>query len=85
MRVGDNILSESAQSVIDDNWCFINNQLTCNAFINGNYMSNTRYAPYGKYIYVNCNIGVTYTKNIGDFPGYPNPVWYNPKGIANIL
>ena len=31
-----------------------------------------------------CNVGVTYTRNIGDLPGYSNPVWYNPKEISNI-
>jgi hypothetical protein len=25
------------------------------------------------------------TNLIGDLPGYPTPVWYHPKGIANIL
>ncbi len=29
--------------------------------------------------------GVTQTNMIGEMPGYPGEVWYNPKGIANIL
>ena len=36
-------------------------------------------------ISVHCNAGVTHTNKIGDLPGYSDPVWYNPKGIANIL
>ena len=28
---------------------------------------------------------MTKTKKIGDLPGYSDPVWYNPKGIDNIL
>ena len=28
---------------------------------------------------------MTHTKKIGNLPGYYNPVWYNPKGIANIM
>ena len=28
---------------------------------------------------------MTNTNNIGDLPGYSDPVRYNPKGIANIL
>ena len=28
---------------------------------------------------------MTHTKTIGDLLGYYDPVWYNPKGIANIL
>ena len=34
MHVGDNILSAAAEAGIDENWCLIDNQLTCNAFIN---------------------------------------------------
>ena len=49
------------------------------------YLSNIRHAPYGKYLRVHCNSGVTFINNIGDLPGYSNPVLYNPKDIANIL
>jgi hypothetical protein len=34
---------------------------------------------------IRCNAGVTCTSMIGDLPGYDGEVWYNPKGIANIL
>ena len=30
-------------------------------------------------------MGLKHTKTIGYLPGYYDPVWYNPKGIANIL
>ena len=49
------------------------------------FLSNIRDAPDGKYLRVNCNAGVTHTNKIGDLPGYSDTVWYNPKGIANIL
>ena len=62
-----------------------NNQSICNAIINGKYLSNDRDYSDGKYLRANCNLGVTYTIKIGDIPGYSNPVWYNPKGIDNIL
>ena len=67
------------------NGCLIDNQSTCNAFINVKYMSNIINFPDRQYLCVHYNAGVTYTKNIGDLPGYSNPVWYNPKGIANII
>ena len=85
MHVGNTILSATAESGINENWGLLDNQLTCNAFINGKYLSNIIDAPDGKYLCVHCNAGVTHTKKIGDLPGYSNPVWYNPKGIANIL
>ena len=35
-------------------------------------------------MYIHCNAGVTSTNLIGDLVGY-GTVWYNSKGIANIL
>ena len=34
---------------------------------------------------IRCNTGWSYTNQIGELPGYPREVWYNPCGIANIL
>ena len=85
MHLGDNILTAVVEAVIDENWCLLDNQLTCNAFINGKYLSNIRYAPDGQYLRVHCKSGVTHTNKIGDLPRYSDPVWYNPKVIAIIL
>ena len=85
MHVVDIILDAAAEAGIDENWCLIDNQSTCNAFINIKYLSNIIDAPGGKYLRVHCKSGVTHTNKIGDLPGYSDPVWYNPKGIANIL
>ena len=67
------------------NWCLLNNPSTCNAFINEKYLWKIVNAIDGKYLRVHCNAGVTYTKKIGELPGYPNTVWYNPKGLEKIL
>ena len=85
MRVGYTILDDESESDIDENWCLIDNQSTCNAFINWKYLSHTIYAPDGQYLCVHCNVGVTYTKKIGDLPRYSNHLWCNSKGVANIL
>ena len=74
MHVGDTILDVAAESSIDENWCLLDNKSTCNAFINDEYLSNTRYDPDRQYICVPCNSGVTYTNNIGGLTGYSNPV-----------
>ena len=75
MRVGDTILATAVESGIDENWCLIDDhQSTCNYLINGKYLSNTRDAPDGKYLHVHYNAGLTYTNNMGDLPGYSNPV-----------
>ena len=85
MHVVDTILAAAAEAGIDENCYLLDNQSTCNAFINGKYLSNIRDAPDGKYLRFHCNAGVTHTNKIGDLPGYSDPVWYNPKGISNIL
>ena len=85
MHMGNNILAVAAEAGIDENWCLLDNQSTCTTVINKKYLSNIRDAPYGQYISVHCNAGMTHTNKIGDLPGYSDPIWYNPKGIANIL
>ena len=85
MHLVDTILAAASEARIDENWCLLDNQKTCNAFINRKYLSNVIDAPDGKYLRVHCNSGLTHTNKIGDLPGYSYPVWYNPKGIANIL
>ena len=85
MHVGDTILAAKVESGIDEILCLFDNQSTCNAFINGKYIWYTRNSPYGQYLYVHCNEGLTYNNKIGDIPRYSNNVWYNPKGIANIM
>ena len=85
MHVGNTILDAAAETGIDENWCLLDNQSTCNAFINKKYLSNIIDATDRKYIRFHCNVGVTHTNKIGDLPGHSDPLWYNPKGIANIL
>ena len=81
----DTILADAEESGIGINWYLINNQSTCNAFINGKYLSKIRNAPNGKYLRVQCNSVVTYTNRIGDLPGYSNPVYFDPKGVSKII
>jgi hypothetical protein len=38
-----------------------------------------------KTMHVRCNAGITTTNLMGWFGDFPEPVWYNPKGVANIL
>ena len=85
IRVGYTILSAETEAGTDENWCLLENLSTYNAFINIKYMSKIRDAPDGQYLYVHCNTGETYTKNIGELPGYSNTIYYNPKGVSNIL
>ena len=55
MHVGDTIMDAAAEARIDENWFLLDNQWTCNAFINGKYLSNIRDASDGQYLRVHCN------------------------------
>ena len=75
MQVGYTILDASEEAIIDENWCLLDNQLICNASIDGKYLSNIRDAPNGQYLRVHCNAGVTHANKIGDLLEYSDPVW----------
>ena len=83
--MGYTILYATAEAGIDENGCLLDNHSTFDAFINIKYLSNIIDAPDDKYLHFHFNADVTYTNNIGDLPGYSNPVWYYTKGISNIL
>ena len=68
--MGDTILDDAAEAVIDENLFLFGYQSTSNAFTTGKYLSNIRDALDGKYIRVHFNEGLTYTKKIGDLPKY---------------
>jgi hypothetical protein len=38
-----------------------------------------------KTMHVRCNVGVTTMNLMGWLGDFPEPVWFNPKGVANIL
>ena len=70
MHAEDTNLATAEEAKTNENWCLLDNQSTCNTFINGKYLSNITHAPDGQYICVHCNPGVTHTKKIDDLPGY---------------
>jgi hypothetical protein len=37
------------------------------------------------HMHVCCNVGVQSTNQMGYLGDFPEPVWYDPKGVANIL
>jgi hypothetical protein len=68
---------------IPASWILLDNQSTVNVFSNKNLLRNIRTT--NRMMNILCNAGMTRTNMIGDLPGYDGEVWFNPKGIANIL
>ncbi len=64
-------------------WVLLDNQSTVDVFSNHKLLRNIKTTT--RTMTINCNAGVTHTNMIGEMPGYSGEVWYNPKGIANIL
>ena len=52
MRLEDTILAAAYEESIEKKLCLLKNQPTCNTLINGNYLSNIRDTPDGKYLRV---------------------------------
>jgi hypothetical protein len=56
---------------------------TADIFANADLLTDIHNAP--NPIWVRCNAGRIQLTQQGYFGNYPYPVWYNPKGVANIL
>ena len=68
---------------ISQDWVLLDNQSTVNVFSNQKLLKNIHKTT--RTMTIKCNAGVTTTNMIGEMPGYPGEIWYNPRGIANIL
>jgi hypothetical protein len=79
---GVSLTTGRRHSKIPETWILLDNQSTVDVFQNANLLKNIR--EHTSCMNIHCNAGTTTTKLVGDLPGY-GTVWFNPKGIANIL
>jgi hypothetical protein len=66
-----------------ESWILLDNQSTVDVFCSAHLLHDIRESPTS--CRISYNAGVVEVRMIGDLPGYPAPVWYNPRGIAKIL
>jgi hypothetical protein len=64
-------------------WLLLDSCSTTDIFANPSLLTNVHKASTP--IWVRCNAGRIELTEQGYFGNYPHPVWYNPKGVANIL
>ena len=64
-------------------WLLLDSCSTADIFANADLLTDIHDVP--NPIWVRCNAGRIQLTQQGYFGNYPYPVWYNPKGVANIL
>ena len=69
--------------VLSKGTVLIDSASTVNKYANGRLLHGLHKVKRG--IFVKCNAGMVYVDQKGYFGSFPEPVWFNPKGIANIL
>ncbi|CAJ1963603.1 unnamed protein product [Cylindrotheca closterium] len=77
------ILKRHPQSGLPVTWIVLDTGSTANIFCNRSLLQNIHKVKHG--LKVRCNAGVVQLNMKGYFGDYPDPVWFNPDGIANIL
>jgi hypothetical protein len=78
----DGMTFNQEEQMLPKSWILLDNQSTVDVFCNRSLLTSV--CEMNKVMIIRCNAGVTHTNMVGELNGY-STVWYNPKGIANIL
>lgn len=71
------------RNALPTTWIILDSGSTVSIFSNKALLHDIYEAPAP--LVVRCNAGTVKLTHRGYFGTYPTPVWYNPKGVANIL
>ena len=77
------VLAHNQSKKTRTSWILLDSQSTVDVFTNPDLLEDIRDAK-GEMM-VHSHGGSRSTKQIGDLPGYPDPIWYDPDRIVNIL
>lgn len=75
-------LNAKKRGGLPESWLPLDNQSTLNTVKNKKFLANLRQV--NKHAKAECDGGTAKTNWAGDMKGFPEPVWCNPEGIANI-
>jgi len=82
LRRDTGLIFTQENPIIPSTWILLDKQSTVCEFSNGDLLENIREVD--TWMDIHCNAGITSTNMVGDLKGF-GEVWYNPKGITNIL
>jgi hypothetical protein len=76
-------LQQHSNGSIPSTWIILDSASTVDMFINPRLLTNIREAD--EPLRIVSNTGTVTVHQQATLPGYPFPVWYHPKGAANVL
>ena len=82
-NIGRRVTMVNGQHNLPNGWLLLDSCSTANLIMNRALLHDIHTVDTS--ISIQCNAGTNTTNQKGYLGDYPTPVWYNPKGIANIL
>ena len=73
----------SAHHTADQCWLLLDSCSTVNLISDKDLLTNIHPVPHS--LHVRCNAGSVVINHPGYLGSYPEPVWFNPEGIANLM
>ena len=73
----------SVHHTADQSWLLLDSCSTVNLISDKDLLTNIHPVPHS--LQVRCNAGSVVINHLGYLGSYPEPVWFNPEGIANLM